>query len=203
MERRWREVELYRAAARVFRRKGFRQARLQDVADELGVPRGALYYYVASKDELIRAVVETPLRHLLAQAREIVSDEADPVAKLTRLIGAHLRSLAAYRESWMLLLCEGREALQQTVPGALQELREQYEHCWQQVIAAGIEQGVFAGNCAVDAAARACIGLVQGVFCWQRLAGEETPEVMVAWLTSLVLQRLQGATRGASAPINP
>ncbi len=202
MERSRREAELYRAAARVFRRKGLQQTRLQDVADELGVPRGALYYYVASRDDLVRAVVETPLRRLLAQAREIAASKASPEAKLTRLIAQHLKSLAAEHESWLLLQCEGREALQEVLAIDLQALLRQYETCWNEVIAEGIEQGVFVAATEPDVAARACLGLVQGVYCWQRLTGEEAPGTVAAWLTPLVLQSLQGAGRSVSASLN-
>jgi len=202
MERSRREAELYRAAARVFRRKGLQQTRLQDVADELGVPRGALYYYVASRDDLVRAVVETPLRRLLAQAREIASSNDAPAAKLTRLIAQHLKSLAAEHERWLLLQCEGREALQEVLAIDLQALLRQYDACWNEVIAEGIEQGVFVAATEPDAAARACLGLVQGVYCWQRLTGGEAPEAVAAWLTPLVLQSLQGTGRSVSASLN-
>ncbi len=202
MERSRREVELYRAAARVFRRKGLQQTRLQDVADELGVPRGALYYYVASRDDLVRAVVETPFRRLLAKAREIASSEDLPEAKLARLIAQHLKSLAAEHESWLLLQCEGQEALQAALTIDLQALLRQYKACWNEVIAEGIEQGVFVAAAEPDAAARACLGLVQGVYCWQRLTGEEAPEAVAAWLTPLVLQSLQGAGRSVSVSLN-
>ena len=202
MERSRREAEIYRAAARVFRRKGLQQTRLQDVADELGVPRGALYYYVASRDDLVRAVVETPLRRLLAQAREIVSSNDAPAAKLTRLIAQHLQSLAAAHESWLLLQCEGREALQEVLAIDLQALLRQYEACWNEVIAEGIEQGVFVATTEPDVAARACLGLVQGVYCWQRLTGEGAPDAVAAWLTPLVLQSLQGTGRSVSASLN-
>ncbi len=202
MERSRREVELYRAAARVFRRKGLQQTRLQDVADEMGVPRGALYYYVASRDDLVRAVVETPFRRLLAQVREIASSKDSPEAKLTRLITQHLKSLAAEHESWLLLQCEGQEALQAALAIDLQALLRQYEACWNEVIAEGIEQGVFVAAAEPDAAARACLGLVQGVYCWQRLTGDEAPEAVAAWLAPLVLQSLQGAGRSVSASLN-
>jgi len=202
MERSQREVELYRAAARVLRRKGLQQTRLQDVADELGVPRGVLYYYVASRDDLVRAVVDMPLRRLLAQAREIASSNDAPAAKLTRLVAQHLKSLADEHESWLLLQCEDRKALQEVLAIDLQALLRQYEACWNEVIAEGIGQGVFVAAAEPDVVARACLGLVQGVYCWQRLAGEEAPESVAAWLTPLVLQSLQGTSRSVSVSLN-
>lgn len=45
------------AAARVFVRHGYRRAQVQDVADELGVAKGTVYGYAASKEALFAAAV--------------------------------------------------------------------------------------------------------------------------------------------------
>ena len=50
-----RRLEVLRAAAKTFNRKGFHIATLDDVAEELGVTKPALYYYASSKDELLAA----------------------------------------------------------------------------------------------------------------------------------------------------
>jgi AcrR family transcriptional regulator len=50
-----RRLEVLRAAARTFNRLGFHIATLDDVADELGVTKPAIYYYAKSKDELLYA----------------------------------------------------------------------------------------------------------------------------------------------------
>jgi AcrR family transcriptional regulator len=65
-----RRLEVLRAAARVFNRRGFHIATLDDVADELGVTKPALYYYADSKDELLAACGGLALRALEAALAE-------------------------------------------------------------------------------------------------------------------------------------
>jgi AcrR family transcriptional regulator len=50
-----RRQEVLLAAARTFNRLGFHIATLDDVAEELGVTKPAIYYYARSKDELLFA----------------------------------------------------------------------------------------------------------------------------------------------------
>jgi AcrR family transcriptional regulator len=50
-----RRQEVLLAAARTFNRLGFHIATLDDVAEELGVTKPAIYYYASSKDELLFA----------------------------------------------------------------------------------------------------------------------------------------------------
>ena len=47
------------AANQVFGEKGYRQATMDDVAKKLGVSKGALYLYFASKEELFEAICRT------------------------------------------------------------------------------------------------------------------------------------------------
>ena len=46
-------------ASQVFAEKGYRQATMDDVARKLGVSKGALYLYFASKEELFEAICRT------------------------------------------------------------------------------------------------------------------------------------------------
>lgn len=61
-----RRFEVLQTAARVFNTKGFQLATLEDVADELGVTKPALYYYVRSKDEILFACGQLALEELEA-----------------------------------------------------------------------------------------------------------------------------------------
>jgi AcrR family transcriptional regulator len=49
-------ARILRAANHVFGEKGYRQATMDDVAKKLGVSKGALYLYFASKEELFEAI---------------------------------------------------------------------------------------------------------------------------------------------------
>jgi AcrR family transcriptional regulator len=67
-----RKFEVLSAAARTFSRLGFQIATLDDVAQELGVTKPALYYYANSKDELLDACGKMAL-----DALEIALDTSD------------------------------------------------------------------------------------------------------------------------------
>jgi AcrR family transcriptional regulator len=70
-----RRLEVLRAAARTFNRMGFHIATLDDVAEELGVTKPALYYYAKSKDEILFACGQMALDALDGALEK--SDETD------------------------------------------------------------------------------------------------------------------------------
>ena len=53
-----RKIQIINAAEDVFTKKGFDQARMDDIAEETGLSKGTLYLYFKSKDDLIIAILE-------------------------------------------------------------------------------------------------------------------------------------------------
>ncbi len=54
------------AAQAVFRRKGFRAATMEAIAQEIGVSKGAIYLYFRTKSELLAAIQESSRQRVLA-----------------------------------------------------------------------------------------------------------------------------------------
>jgi TetR/AcrR family transcriptional regulator, cholesterol catabolism regulator len=82
------------AAARVLSVKGYAGLRLTDVADEAQIQAPAIYYYYASRDELIEEVMWAGIadmrEHVVAALSEL-SDDTPPLDRLLAAAEAHLR----------------------------------------------------------------------------------------------------------------
>lgn len=88
------------AAAELFARNGFGATSLEDIAEEIGVTKGALYYHVKNKEEILRLIYlmvltasEEPLGH-------IVDSDLPPAEKLRRAVEHHT-AVAANRSPAM------------------------------------------------------------------------------------------------------
>lgn len=79
-----RRLEVLLAAARTFSRYGYHIATLDDVADELGVTKPAIYYYAKSKDELLFACGEKALSELQDALDRSVEPGSNGLERLTR-----------------------------------------------------------------------------------------------------------------------
>jgi TetR/AcrR family transcriptional regulator, cholesterol catabolism regulator len=84
-----RRDEILRVAARVFRNKGYRSATLNDIADEFGFTRAALYYYFKSKEQILVAVIESAGHEITAQLEQTAALDAPPAEKLDRILRSH------------------------------------------------------------------------------------------------------------------
>jgi TetR/AcrR family transcriptional regulator, cholesterol catabolism regulator len=72
-----RDREVLDAAARVFYERGYSDASVQDVADELGILKGSLYHYIDTKEDL--------LFRLLQETHDEIYEILEEVAKLDGL----------------------------------------------------------------------------------------------------------------------
>ncbi len=82
------------AAAHVLSTKGYAGLRLTDVADEAAIQAPAIYYYYASRDELIEEVMWAgiaDMREHVAAALTALPGEASPLDRLVAAVEAHLR----------------------------------------------------------------------------------------------------------------
>lgn len=81
-----RRAEIIKAAARVFREKGFDAATLNDIAKKLKTDRTSLYYYIGSKEDLLHEMVGQVLDENVAAAEAVLAQAGTPVDKIRALI---------------------------------------------------------------------------------------------------------------------
>ena len=87
--------EILDAASRVFRRKGLHASGMREIAAELGMAVGNLYYYFKDKEELLAFVQEESLAGLLDLAARVRETDLRADAQLLLLIEGHVVLLNA------------------------------------------------------------------------------------------------------------
>lgn len=86
---------LLRAAAELFANRGFRNTSLQDVADAIGMTKGAVYFYFPNKESLAHAVVEAHYARWPQMLEEISGQGLDPFATMVAMLD---RAALAFRD---------------------------------------------------------------------------------------------------------
>jgi AcrR family transcriptional regulator len=103
--------ELVEAALRVFARRGYGQAGVDEIAAEAGYSKGALYWHFSGKEELLATLLEeridAPMREMVALL-ESAPPERDMSVEATRELARQLASerdaLLLEREYWSLAI---------------------------------------------------------------------------------------------------
>jgi len=69
--------QIIEAAARVIVQKGIDKTSLTDIAAEAGISKGSLYYYYASKEDLIFDITETHINQISTNLFEIIENRSE------------------------------------------------------------------------------------------------------------------------------
>jgi TetR/AcrR family transcriptional regulator, fatty acid metabolism regulator protein len=81
------------AAIRVFARNGYYNSRVSDIAREAGIASGTIYLYFRTKEEILVTLFRDKMAAFVAQLRQEIAGEPDPVAKIRRLVAMHFTVL--------------------------------------------------------------------------------------------------------------
>ena len=166
-KRRRRRAAILHAALRAFRAKGYHATTLDDIADQLGVRRTALYHYFPDKEAILYACHRESLAELsriLKEARGLDS----PQAQIAHVIREHVRVMIDTLEGSPLAF--EVTALSPERQRRIIVARDRYEHALRGMIEEGVEAGEFRG---VDPkiAVFAILGAINWIARWYRPEG--------------------------------
>ncbi|NUP31539.1 MAG: TetR/AcrR family transcriptional regulator [Streptomycetaceae bacterium] len=170
--------EIRAAATRLFGVRGLGAVTLQEIADELGMSKAALYHYFPNKDALVRAIFEDWARVGGGKVAEIAALDAPAAERLRRMIELHVSGLVGNIDLYRL----GFRDEDQLPDGAREvfaAFKRDVDTAVRAVIRDGVENGEFVK---VDPkmAAFAAIGMCNWMFKWYRPDGGYQPEELAA-----------------------
>jgi TetR/AcrR family transcriptional regulator, cholesterol catabolism regulator len=195
-----RDREVIDAAAKVFYERGYADASVQDIADELGILKGSLYHYIASKEDLLFRLLVELHDEVLAILEEVASEQGlDPLERLAvyvrRQVLFNLENLprvAVYYNDYERLGPERRAQIM-----ARRRLHERY-------VIEVIREAQRAGLANPDLDARLLSNYIHGSFLWTyrwfRPGGKVSREKVAATCAQFVLSGVAGGNPRPERP---
>lgn len=134
--------QIYEAAARLFRDKGYQATSMRDLAKEVGLRASSLYNHFPSKSDVLREICTKNAQRFLSGMLEVESLDVSATEKLTRLIRLHIQlsledvtSVTAFNDEW--------RHLEEPHLSEFLQLRKDYESRFQAIISTGVASGEF------------------------------------------------------------
>ncbi len=163
---------ILRAAAGVFRRRGFARTGMRDIARAADLSPGNLYYYFRSKEELLYFCQDHSVGRMLASARAAPARGRAPAERLAHVVRAHLACMldeldgaAAHTEV---------DALPPALRARIVARRDAYERAVRRIVADGVRRGAFVA-CDPALVTRALLGALNWTARWYRPGGAIAP----------------------------
>jgi TetR/AcrR family transcriptional regulator len=185
-QREMKREALLRAAVSAFNRRGFAQTSLDEIAQNLGVTKAALYYYFPTKSALVAACFDRAMRvaeDSLAAARR---DGRNGREKLIMMLQRYLETVTGELNESLLLAEE--HALTPSDRGKLIDERDAFEREMRALVKEGIHDGSIVA-CNPKLAVFVMLGAVHWVPRWFSLQGPWT-DAQVAAAIGQMLDRM-------------
>lgn len=173
------------AAAELFAREGFGATSLDDIAEQLGATKGALYYHIKNKEEILRLIFLTVLTASEEPLRRITEANEPAMEKLRKAI-EHQVAVAADRSPSMTVFY--REQPHLTDPFAKEIIlrKKAYERYIERIIEEGQEVGIFQPDLDSKIIAFGLLGMCNWLSQWYKANGQYSHQDIAAMFVSMI-----------------
>lgn len=176
---------ILQAASSIFAEKGYHGAGVSELGEAAGIQRGALYYHIGSKEDLLFDLCKRHVDEALIRGRAAVASTDDPEEQLRRLVHAHINTLAERRNDVIVAEHEMR-SLTGDRAERLRALRREYQSLFEEVFQRGTDAGVFRSANPVDV--MGVLGLLNYTYMWLDAKGPTPIDEVADRLLILILR---------------
>ncbi|GEL21537.1 TetR family transcriptional regulator [Pseudonocardia sulfidoxydans NBRC 16205] len=181
---RWSEILV--AAGEEFRERGYETATLESIGARVGILKGSIYNYVASKEELLLAVVEQPAKQLLSELDRLNQDTGSSAAvRLRELIRTQVRIFSECYPAAFVYLQHIRMSGERFDEFRAMDAR--YMAAVEELVAEGARTGEFSLAGDARTTARAIVGMLDWMQHWFTPRGEKADRELADQLFAMAL----------------
>jgi AcrR family transcriptional regulator len=135
-----RKGDIMDTAVKLFAKKGYHATSISDISEAVGLGRGALYYYIQSKEDLLWEIHNLRVNPLLEATIQLERQQLTPEEKLHELSRQLIETITTYLP-YMIVFYREMAALSPERLAELVEKRRAYEDSIERILRAGVESG--------------------------------------------------------------
>ncbi|MCC6866421.1 MAG: TetR family transcriptional regulator [Ignavibacteria bacterium] len=189
MEYSSRKEQIFKAAAKLFRKKGYEASTMRELAKMLGIEAASLYSHIKSKDELLETICFRMADELLRAIDEVNDLYFNAEEKLATAIKNHIKIITGDMDSSTVFLRDWRR-LQEPRKSDFIKLRNKYEFGFTQILINGENENVFKAH-DKKFAVLTILSAVNWVTEWYNPNGSMTPDEISEHLYKFITSGLE------------
>lgn len=177
MPREVRERQMLDAAVKIFARRGYAAASMDEIAELAGASKPLVYLYLNSKEDLFSACIRRESEALVTAVRSAIDPEASPDGRLWSGLLGFFAHTAAHPDAWAVLHCQARTH-GEPFASAVCAMRQEIVDVVTQLIAATAREAACAAEPAereISGLAHALVGAAESLAAWANTSGDAAP----------------------------
>jgi AcrR family transcriptional regulator len=178
-------AEILDSAAKFFYTKGYHATSIEDVARDVGMLKGSLYYYIKSKEDLLYGLLLDVMEQGTGGVEKALEGVKDPVERLEKGIEQHVEHIIRNQVRVGLFLHEFN-SLSGRRRQRVQESLKKYQKIFTGIIKDGQASGVFISG-DPDLLVNAILGMCNWIYRWYHQKNSPKLEVVEKTFVGLIM----------------
>lgn len=180
--------EILRMAVRVLAEKGYHGTTMEEIASNLLMTKGSVYYYFKDKQELLYQSQLMLLQQSLENINAIQQENTSVIDKLRKAMEVHIVYLLDERSGFEMMI-KPEHIFSNVQLEEIFQLRDDYGKCFDQLILVGIESGVF-GDVDIKLVRNIILGSMNWVTQWYSSEGKKDKTEIAESISDYLLRIL-------------
>jgi AcrR family transcriptional regulator len=172
-------------AARIFAKKGYEKASLEEIAAKLQLTKASLYHYIKSKEEMLFLIQMQAIEQVLDALKFVLQSDLNPREKLAEAVKSHVRVatqphvIGALRQQELILPQKWRS---QVIAA-----RDEVDRVFRKIVEEGVAAGAL-GARNIKISTLASMGALNWTIRWFSPKGELSAEEIAEAMADFILQ---------------
>ncbi|HEX4218835.1 MAG TPA: TetR/AcrR family transcriptional regulator [Acidimicrobiales bacterium] len=189
-EARWEEI--IEVASTTFLKNGYEGTSLQEIASEVGILKGSIYYYIKTKEDLLFEIVNRAQNVYMATLEEDEEMASAPApVRLTgfikRWISLTLKEQRGYRVAERSFTRLSPKRLKEVI-----ERRDTFSDFVKNILVQGVKEGAFDPTVDVSLATITVFELLNSTQEWHQPKGRLSKDNVAEWYAQFIVRGLGG-----------
>ena len=176
---------ILRVSAALFAEKGYQAVGVAEIGEAVRLGRGALYYHIGSKEELLFDIVIQYITSLVSVGTQILRDVDSPEER-SRELSRHMRLVVVDNLSELSVCFRETESLTGQRHQDVAAQHAKYQGLWAETLADGYKKGVF--RLLPPVALKGLLGMYFHSFLWLNPHGKSTAREIADIFSDMVLR---------------
>lgn len=187
---------IQKIAADLFATRGYRAVGVAEICDAVGLGRGALYYHISSKEDLLFSIVVRYIEDLVAAGRDTLETEPDP-RKRIQLLSRQLMATIFANLSEMTVCFREADSLTGQRHRIVSDLHQAYQDLWATTFREGEKKGYFRDLPPI--AIKGILGMYFYSFLWLKPSGRRSSREIADIFADMALSMAEATDKRAKS----
>lgn len=164
------QERIQKIAADLFATRGYRAVGVAEIGDAVGLGRGALYYHISSKEELLFSIVVRYIEELVLSGKSAMETEPDPRKRIFLLSRLLMQCIFTNLPEMTVCFREA-DCLTGQRHRIVSDLHKAYQDLWSETLKEGEKKGLF--RPLPNVAIKGILGMYFYSFLWLKPGGKQ------------------------------